>query len=104
MSDNGLQSKCQTVWFEKNKNSLNLEFKPYNISCMVETRRDSIQASKIHSELMFRYYSYYNDTRGVTTSPRLTLPPFWNRTIVSPFLTMKMERGEDVPHPESLLG
>jgi hypothetical protein len=39
-----------------------------------------------------------------STSPRLTLPPYWNRTIVSPFLTMKMERGEDVSHPESLLG
>jgi hypothetical protein len=39
-----------------------------------------------------------------STSPRLTLSPYWNRTIVSPFLTMKMERGEDVPHPESLLG
>jgi hypothetical protein len=34
----------------------------------------------------------------------LTLPPYWNRTIVSPFLTMKMERGKDVSHLESLLG
>jgi hypothetical protein len=25
------------------------------------------------------------------------------KTIVSPFLAMKMERGEDVPHLESLL-
>jgi hypothetical protein len=33
----------------------------------------------------------------------LTLPPYWNRTIVSPFLIIKMERGKDVPHPESLL-
>jgi hypothetical protein len=32
-----------------------------------------------------------------STSPRLTLRPYWNRTIVSLFLTMKMERGEDVP-------
>jgi hypothetical protein len=39
-----------------------------------------------------------------STSPRLTLPPYWNRTIVSPFLTMRMERGKDVPHPESLIG
>jgi hypothetical protein len=39
-----------------------------------------------------------------TTSPRLTLPPYWNRTMVLPFLTMKMERGKDVPHFESLLG
>jgi hypothetical protein len=38
------------------------------------------------------------------TSSRLTLPPYWNRTIVSPFQTMKMERAEDVLHPESLLG
>jgi hypothetical protein len=34
----------------------------------------------------------------------LTLPPYWNRIIVSPFLAMKMERCEDIPHPESLLG
>jgi hypothetical protein len=33
-------------------------------------------------------------------SPRLTLPPCWNRTIVSPFLILKMERGEGVPHPD----
>jgi hypothetical protein len=38
-----------------------------------------------------------------STSPRLTLPPYWNRTIVSPFLTMKMERGKDIPHPKSFL-
>jgi hypothetical protein len=38
-----------------------------------------------------------------STAPRLTLAPYWNRTIVLPFLTMKMERGEDVPHPEALL-
>jgi hypothetical protein len=39
-----------------------------------------------------------------STSPRLTLPTYWNRTIVSPFLIMKMERGKDVLRPESLLG
>jgi hypothetical protein len=39
-----------------------------------------------------------------STSPMLTLPPYWNKTIVLSFLTMKMERGEDVPHPESHLG
>jgi hypothetical protein len=33
----------------------------------------------------------------------LTLPPYWNRTIVLPFIAKKMERGEDVLHPESLL-
>jgi hypothetical protein len=38
-----------------------------------------------------------------STSPRLTLPPYWNRTIVSPFLAKKLERGKDVPHLESLL-
>jgi hypothetical protein len=37
-------------------------------------------------------------------SPGLTLPPCWNRTIVSPFLIIKMERGEGVPLPELLLG
>jgi hypothetical protein len=31
-----------------------------------------------------------------STSPRLTLPPYWNRTILSPFLAMKLERGEGV--------
>jgi hypothetical protein len=36
-------------------------------------------------------------------SPRLTLPLCWNGTIVLPFLIMKMERGEGVPHPELLL-
>jgi hypothetical protein len=36
-------------------------------------------------------------------SPRLTLPPCWNRTTILPFLIMKMERGEGVPHPELLL-
>jgi hypothetical protein len=62
----GLQSKCQTVRCEKNKNSLNLKFKPYNISCTVQTHRDSIQASEIHSELLFRHCSCYSDTIGVT--------------------------------------
>jgi hypothetical protein len=31
------------------------------------------------------------------------MPPYWNKTVVSPFLIMEIERGEDVPHPESLL-
>jgi hypothetical protein len=66
------------VWFEKNKNSLNLKFKSYNTSCMGQTRKDFIQASKIHSELLFRHYSYYSDTRGVTT-----LPP--NRNLIPRF-------------------
>jgi hypothetical protein len=37
-------------------------------------------------------------------SPRLTLPPCWNRIIVSPFLIMKMERDEGILHPALLLG
>jgi hypothetical protein len=57
------------VWFEKNKYSLNLKFKPYNISCTVQTHKDFIQASEIHSELLFRHYIYYSDTRGVTALP-----------------------------------
>jgi hypothetical protein len=36
---------------------------------MVQTHMDSIQASEIHSELLFRYCSYYCDTRGVTALP-----------------------------------
>jgi hypothetical protein len=66
------------VWFEKNKNSFNLKFKPYNISCTVQTRKDFIQTSEIHSELLFRHCSYYSDTRGVTS-----LPP--NRNLVPRF-------------------
>jgi hypothetical protein len=62
------------VWFEKNKNSLNFKFKPYNISCPVQTHRDSIQASKIHSELLFRCCSCYSDI-GVSQSPDSLLPP-----------------------------
>jgi hypothetical protein len=53
------------VWFEKNKNSLNLKFKSYNTSCMGQTCKDFIQASEIHSELLFRHCSCYSDTRGV---------------------------------------
>jgi hypothetical protein len=54
------------VWFEKNKNSLNLKFKPYNISCAGQTHKDFIQAFKTRSELLFRHCSYYNDPRSVT--------------------------------------
>jgi hypothetical protein len=57
------------VWFEKIKNSLNLKFKPYNISWTGQTRKDFIQASEIHSELLFRHCSCYSDTGGVTTHP-----------------------------------
>jgi hypothetical protein len=66
------------MWFEKNKNSLNLKFKSYNTSCMGQTHKDFIQASKIHSELLFGHCSCYSDTRGVTT-----LPP--NRKLISRF-------------------
>jgi hypothetical protein len=66
------------VWFEKIKNSLNLKFKPYNISWTGQTRKDFIQASEIHSELLFRHYSCYSDTRGVTA-----LPP--NRNLIPRF-------------------
>jgi hypothetical protein len=74
----GLESKCQTVWFEKIKNCLNLKFKPYNISWTGQTRKDFIQASEIHSELLFKHYSCYSDTRGVTA-----LPP--NRNLILRF-------------------
>jgi hypothetical protein len=33
---------------------------------MGQTRKDFIQASEIHSELLFRHCSCYSDTRGVT--------------------------------------
>jgi hypothetical protein len=32
---------------------------------MGQTRKDFIQASEIHSELLFRHCSCYSDTRGV---------------------------------------
>jgi hypothetical protein len=57
------------VWFEKNKNSLNLKFKPFNISCRGQTRKDFIQASELYTELLFRHCSCYSDTSGVTALP-----------------------------------
>jgi hypothetical protein len=42
-----------------------LKFKPFNISYTGQTCKDFIQASKIHSELLFRDCSCYSDTRGV---------------------------------------
>jgi hypothetical protein len=71
MKEMGLQSKCQTVWFEKIKNSLSLKFKPYNISWTGQTRKDFIHASEIHSELLFRHSSCYSDT-GVSQPSPLT--------------------------------
>jgi hypothetical protein len=61
------------VWFNKIENSLNLKFKPYNISWTGQTRKDFIQASKIHSELLFRHCSCYSNTRGVTLAHKSTL-------------------------------
>jgi hypothetical protein len=57
--------------------SLNLKFNPYNIQYTNQTCKDFTQASKIHSELLFKHYSLcyrgtvehyssYSDTRGVT--------------------------------------
>jgi hypothetical protein len=94
MQGKGLQSRCQTVWLEKNKNSLNLKFKPYNISWTGQTRKDFIQASKIHSKLLFRHCSYYNDTRGVTA-----LPP--NRNLVLRFgrSSGSNKHSEQLHHP-----
>jgi hypothetical protein len=46
--------------------SLNLKFKPHNIYNPNQTRKDFIQTSKIHSELLFKHCSCYSDTRGVT--------------------------------------
>jgi hypothetical protein len=69
------------VWFEKIKNSLNLKFKPYNISWTCQTRKDFIQASEIHSGLLFRHCSYYSDTRGVTALlPNRNLVPRFERS------------------------
>jgi hypothetical protein len=78
MQEKELQSKCQTVWFEKNKNSLILKFKPYNISCTAQTHKDFIQAFKTRSELLFRHCSCYSDTRCV-----IALPP--NRNLILRF-------------------
>jgi hypothetical protein len=51
--------------------SLNLKFKPYNLVCTTQSCKDFIQASKTHSELLFRHCSCYSDTRGVTVSTKL---------------------------------
>jgi hypothetical protein len=36
---------------------------------MGQTRKDFIQPSELHSELLLRHCSYYSDTRGVTLEP-----------------------------------
>jgi hypothetical protein len=58
---------------------LNLKFKLPNIYNTNQTCKDFIQASEIHSELLFKYCSFYSDTRGVTT-----LPP--NRNLAQRFV------------------
>jgi hypothetical protein len=69
MQEKGLQSKWQTVWVEKNKNSFNLKFKPYNISCTVKLARISF---KLLNYIVSYYLdtvehcSSYSDARGVT--------------------------------------
>jgi hypothetical protein len=45
---------------------LNLKFQSPNIYNTNQTCKDFIQASKIHSELLFKYCSCYNDNGGVT--------------------------------------
>jgi predicted SprT family Zn-dependent metalloprotease len=47
-----------------------LKFKPYDLLCTTQSCKDMIHASKIGSELLFRHYSYYSDTRGVTEKDR----------------------------------
>jgi hypothetical protein len=46
-----------------------LKFKPYNIYNTNQTCKDFIQASKIHSKLLFKHCRCYRDTRGVTALP-----------------------------------
>jgi hypothetical protein len=46
-----------------------LKFKPHNIYNTTQTCKDFIQASEIHSELLFKHCSCYSDTRGVTALP-----------------------------------
>jgi hypothetical protein len=55
------------VWIEEK--SLNLKIKPHNIYNTNQTHKDFIQASEIHSELLFKHCSYYSDTRGVKSGP-----------------------------------
>jgi hypothetical protein len=62
------------MWFEKNKNSLNLKLNPFNISCTGQIRKDFIQAFELHSELLLGHCSYYSDTRGVTLWYHLMVP------------------------------
>jgi hypothetical protein len=72
MKEKGLPSKYQTVWFEKNKNSLNLKFKPYNISWTVNLSRISFKLPKYIvsycSGTTEHCSNYYSDDRGVTLS------------------------------------
>jgi hypothetical protein len=52
---------CQTVWFEKNKNSLILKFKPFNISCTGQTH-------KISFKLLNYIVSYCSGTVAATVT------------------------------------
>jgi hypothetical protein len=73
-----------------------LKFQPYSILCANQTYKDFIQASKTHSELLFRYCSCYSDTRGVTA-----LPP--NRNLVPRFgMSSGSNRNSEQLHNSSL--
>jgi hypothetical protein len=72
MQENGLPSKCQLVWFEKNKNSLNLKFKPYNISWAVNLARILFKLPKYivsYCSGTVEHCRNYSDARGVTAVP-----------------------------------
>jgi hypothetical protein len=48
---------------------------------MGQTRKDFVQASEIHSELLFRHSSCYSDTRGVTAAQIETYPTSRKRNL-----------------------
>jgi hypothetical protein len=70
------QYKCQMTWFEykkrvwiwnSNHTTLVIQTKPY---------KDFIQASKLHSELLFKHCSCYSDARGaIALPPNINLAP-----------------------------
>jgi hypothetical protein len=72
------------VWVEKNKNSLNLKFKPYNISWTMKLARISFKLPNYivsYYSCTIEHCSSYSDARGVTALPvRKNLIPIFGRS------------------------
>jgi hypothetical protein len=65
-------------WFENNKGVW--IWNSNHTTHIIHTKpiHDFIQASKSHSELLFKHCSYYSDTRDLTTLPPLTEISSWD--------------------------